>query len=64
MMNTMWNIEAIRWQKASVRLDCQFSPNSKEAKHERIFLFSVIGVNKITDLNIDFRFNYGLWDLL
>ena len=59
MMNTIWNMEAIYWQKASRRPDCPLFLTGKEAKHVYTLLFFVIGVNKITNLGIDFGFNHG-----
>lgn len=48
------------FKMASVICNCLFYPSSREVKHMHAFFLFLIGVNKITDLYINFRLNYGL----
>lgn len=62
-MNKTFNIEIIRWQKASRRPNCLLSPTGKKVRHVYTFYF-IIDINKIANLSINFRFNHGLLNLL
>lgn len=62
MMNKTFNIEIIHWQKASRRPNCLLSPTGKKVRHVHAF-YSIIDINKIANLSINFRFNDGLLGL-